>query len=680
MLTLVNVARAQDGGTGDAPAPDSAFETPEPEQAPVVEVFSGPDTSQHAGPRTWHGDARGQLHLVGDGEAYTSSGVRFAMQTTSRSVKSGKKTITYFTFQYVGPRGASTIGQWNSEEAYPTTWAAHGARFGTDGHFYALVCREVHSDSNFRRDLLLFRDGAPVQTLYGSLGLPISKAHLLLDSANRPIVFYKASMRYQIEQITAPSRARVVFADADYDWSVARDARGWVYVVAYDYTRRSLVVHASLEGRGPWMRMDVDGRESGWQHSVAAHRDRLYVLSYFMRNTFNRGLNVFEFADGRLLSNRTHFRRRDRNGGWSPSLGIARDGRVDVTYTEDEQGGAETHRRYPDVASFLAVSVPEADGWEAEARSWSVSAEVMPRYRSWRIVAHQPSKTDAPVQAETDYDYDPALEIGASLEGQVGGVNLGLLYMRSVASDAIESAAGSVAGRSFQFFAGFIGFDELLFGHDLKLSSSFGRATGRFTAGSGPPVARETDVTEFELRLLNQWRVGYGLAYRGYDLPLPFYTYRAYEGERAYTQLGAGIVDAEIHRFEFFLGYSRLDYMTKYENAFNGIDVDFRFGLGLSVMSWPMVEVADEEVDGVVALSMSTALRLGWAYYKRFYDLQGAGFFVRAGYEAAWLGAGFGNGAPSKRDEDDVDDEATSSYAAHHQILHGPYLGLGLVY
>jgi hypothetical protein len=510
--------------------------------------------------------------------------------------------------------------------------------------------------------------------------LPIASAQLLLDQAQRPIVFFKSALRYQIEQVVGPSRTRVVFSDADYEWSAARDARGWVYVVAYDYTLRSLVVFSSHEGQGQWQRLDVDSRESGWQHSVAAHRDRIYVLSYFLRNAFNRGLNVFEFAEGQLRSTRTHFRRQDRNGGWSPSLGIAADGRVTVTFTEDEQGGETTQREFPSVDAFLAVTAAEAEGWEAEARTWSVSAEVMPRYRSWHIISHQPSRTDAPSQFETSYDYDPALELGASLEGHIGGVNLGLLYLRNIATDAVTDLAGRTAARSFQFLAGFIGFEDLLFGHDLKLSSSFGRVAGRFAVDDAPPVERETDVTEIEVRLLNQWRFGYGLAYRRYELPLPFYTYRASEGERAYTQLGSGVANGKIHRAELFIGYSRLDYLTKYENAFNGIDVDFRLGAGVSVMSWPTIRIADESVDGTGAFSMSTALRLGWAYYKRFYDLRGAGFFVRAGYEGAWLGAGFGNGAPSKREEDDTDEEDTSTYAAHHQLLHGPYLGLGLVY
>ena len=76
------------------------------------------------------------------------------------------------------------------------------------------------------------------------------------------------------------------------------------------------------EGEWKWETQPVDGRESGWQHSVAAHGGRMFVLYYYFRNSFNKGLRLAVLRDGGYSDNEIL--------RWlftpDPSLTVTRDG------------------------------------------------------------------------------------------------------------------------------------------------------------------------------------------------------------------------------------------------------------------------------------------------------------------------------------------------------------------
>ncbi len=653
--------------------------------APALAMAGG--QAQVGGPRVMLSDAAGHLYPTGaSAYAVAADGVEHRMYLNALTYTIGKQTIIEYDFIYqVGPQGTGTtrrMGHWSTAELFPTAWEPHAGRMGADGHFYALVSRIAGTEHDYRRSLVLMRDGEVVQMLCDSLGLPVAQAHLLFDGQNRPIVFFQSTMRYTLERVTGPHSTETIFGGADYDWSVARDTEGHVYVSAYDYENRALVVFAATEGVWQWRRLDADTRESGWQHSVAASGDAVFVLSYYLRNPFNRGLNVITLKGGDVAETHTYFRTQEKNGGWAPQLGIGADGHVEVTHRADEQGDVTIRDRFDTVADFVARRAEAVTGgWEDDYRSWSVTAALLPTYQQWRVFSPKPDRRVVGAgQIDATYDYDPAVEIGGSVEARLGDFHLGLIYLQNLVSQTIEDAAGKTAARSFQVLSGWIGVDQLLFGHDLKISSSFGNYRGTYSDNLTGRHLTKTPVTELEVRLLNQWRLGYGLSYRSYDLTLPFYLYRADAGVRDYDFVGSGVADARIKRFELFVGYSRIDYLTKYENDFNGIDFDVRLGLGPSVVSWDAVTINGKETSGTGDVAVSTALRLGYVLYHRFYALQGAGFFLRGGYEGAWLGSGGGNSQPDRRDVDEASEKSDITYAAHHQLLHGPYVQLGLVY
>jgi len=622
------------------------------------------------GPRTLRFDGQAARFILGGTPAdLAPDGTFEALRVESTAQTFGKVTVVFSTCyaertQPGGPTTQHVLARWNSAQSGAMPWTPHAARFAPDGSFLSVV--------TIGHTLWLLKDHTRYRRLTHAIGLPISEARLVLDADDEPHVFFRRSLSSDIERIVGPDQVETVIEGVDYDFSVGVDGAGFVTVAAYDAMARHLVVATARRGEWRFRHEVADTRESGWQHSLFATEDAVHVLSYYFRNAFNRGLNVVTVRGGAVEERHTFLRLRDENGGWSPLVARLPDGRVRVAHRLREQAEDTVVEVFPDVSAFLARRAEELTGaWEDDYRAWSLSVAALPRWRSWTFVAPRPDRDDAPGGIGAKYDFEPALEMGASLEGRLGDWDLGLLYTQSLLDDPYASGVRLVSG--------FVGVDQLLFGQDLKVSTSHGTYRGTFRDGTGER-ALSTPVTEIEVRLLNQRRLAWGLYGRRYRLSLPHTLYRADAGDTEYTFVGAGTADTTVHRFEFFGGYSRIDYLTKYENSFHGVDIDLRGGIGLAFLDWPRRRYDGTPVDGLVDLALSAQVRLGYLAYHRFYALQGAGGFIRGGYEGAWLGSGLTNDLPSPRDLEDAGARNTQLSAAHHQLFHGPYLSLGLVY
>ena len=306
-------------------------------------------------------------------------------------------------------------------------------------------------------------------------------------------------------------------------------------------------------------------------------------------------------------------------------------------------------------------------------------------YLFWNILAPRPSLSDASKRFNAEYDYSPSLVARGLFEARWGATNLGISYTQQLLEDSIDENLGKNASRAFNLISGFLGFENLFFGQDVRINVGFGKFSGSYTDEDGT-VSTPTDLYDFELSLLNQYRIRGGLAYRKYQLRQPIYAYFAEKGATNYVFSGAAVVDASINRLELFVGYSKLDYVSKYENYFNGLDLEARAGVGFSLMTWDKVDLGEEDASAIVQLEVSGQFMLVYLYFKRFYSLHGLGVFFRGGYGLNIYANGYEVGKPDARDSDDDSegDEIKSSNfvlrATHFQFEHGPFVGLGLVY
>ncbi len=651
-------------------AAGSASATPRPQQYDGSRVRLADDTG-----RLWDRE-RGAFDVGPTGVPH-----RARLESEEYKVEEGEKTKTYNRYRLVYQKGTEppvrkVLATWTDEESFPDVYKPLAVRVDAEDRAWILV--------GFTHGILLARrsdvvaiapDGRHEPIVTGQLW---TEGRLLLGAGDRPIALGRAgSTLYG----AIGGQSSVLSTSVRYDWSVARAPDGWVYVLAHDWRSRSFFASVAREDATTWRTEWVGTAESGWQHSIAMRDGVVWTLFYYYRNAFNKGLRVASLAGGALSAPVTVVRAEDRNAGWSPMLEIMADGQVHARYTDDVEADRTESRRFETMSAWLSQVPPtETGGWEDDYRDWLFVGGPDLSFRFWHIIAPNPLSVPDESIFDATYDYDPALVGTLTFEGRWRSVNLGLNYARGLLGETIEEAAGTTARRAFDLLGGFIGWDELVRGHDLQASASFGRFRGQYQDQSGI-VAAETPLRVVTIALLNQYRIRYGLSYRGYGLRQPLYGYLAESGEEGYRFVGSAVRDTDVHRAEVFVGYSKLDYVVKYETRYLGplIEGDVSGGLALAVFD--EASFGTDRRSSAFEPAFGGRVRLGLLYYQRFYGLHGAGIYARVGWGAELLAQGLTPGAPGDRDgEDDDKNRDFQLRAVHFQLQHGPFAGIGLVY
>ncbi len=416
------------------------------------------------------------------------------------------------------------------------------------------------------------------------------------------------------------------------------------------------------------------------------HGADVFVLYYYYRNPFNKGVKLAQLADGVVKVNQTYLRQQDHNAGWDPLLAMRDDGSSTATYLSDVQAEVSATDPFPTVEALLEHRDTEVRGtWLDDARTVSVDAGLMPAFQQWLVSVPDPSASDVNKPRHLSHSFSPGIVTRAWLGMRVDSVQFGAAYAQQLLSDQVSAAAGSTAGKAFQVFSGFVGIDRLFGGTDMRVAWTRARYDGTVTDVDGPQPAQSVQDA-VELQLITQYRFRYGARYRGYGLREAAYAYYAPPNVKTYAPIGSATVDAKVHRGELFLGYSNLDYLSKYETRYFGPSYDIELGLGGAVSTWNAVSMAGQTVDGTVDFVTSLTARLGLVWYRRFVGMRGAGIMTGLGYQAVAMTNGIGASKPSDR-KDETDSEKQSLaresltvQAPHHQLFHGPYFLLGLSY
>jgi hypothetical protein len=638
--------------------------------------------TQIAGARVLYADSHGQLDTwpVGPDD------VRHLLRTRSETRMEGNEAVTVTFFEHVtrtatGELQTQPVAQWSSREKRPTTWAPLDTRVLPQGGCLGLAERFTpEGESGGRTEVLLLRDGQGAEVL--PLRVP-SEARLLVDDAGAPVVFARYG---DAIEVWGAGASHPITSDTDYDWSVARDGSGRLTLVSYDREQRALRLHSAEAATAAWQGSTIDGWEAGWQHSLAARGDELVVLYYYYRNAFNKGLKVATLNLGAVTGTTTFRREREHNLGWEPLLGIRNDGSLRVSFLENVDEEERAEQDFASLEAMLAGHPEEVTGsWEDDRRFVEVEVGARPAFQWWMVRSPDPPAGDTTVRYRPRYHYDPGFVTSFFASGRIGSVHLGATYAQDLLADQVGDLGGNAAKRAYQLLSAQVGIDELFAGHDVRITWERADFSGTYDDVDGRRDAG-TLLNAVEVALLNQWRMKYGLQFRTYDLTEPIYGYYAPANERAYTFVGADVVDADIWRLEAFVGYSRLDYLAKYETRFFGPVFDVALAGGLGVSTFPNIELGGHDVGTDVTFAFSGSARAALAYYQRFHALHGAGFHLSLGYQVWGLMHGFSTGRPEDRPNDSDDDrkkleeESFVTRVAHVQLFHGPYLALGLVY
>ena len=487
--------------------------------------------------------------------------------------------------------------------------------------------------------------------------------------------------------MAADGRRVDIDASAQYVKRCGIDTKGRPHIVFHD-PRSETLSHAWLSPSGKAEVEVLDAPESGIENAVAYLPDgRLVVFGYAYRNSFNKGLRATVVDPATEIDNSFWVdRSRDGNPGWGVVAAASSNGRILVAYKKDGRQGATKVLLYASLEAMLAHQVAEAEGWEALHRDFFVLGGVGALYPIWFARSLQPSTADDGVPGErifdASYDLVSTPITSARLEARYGDLSFGITYLRSFINDQIEDAAGEVASEAFDWLIGSIGWDRLLFYHDVRLGVTLGRLRGRFTDDNGNADARlfDSNYQRYQLTLLNKYRFRYGLSYQTYDFHIPIYVYTAAANSRDYAFTESFTSDVKFHEGTFTLGYSRLDYAAKFENEVIDWFLDFDVGVGFSIADLQGAQTStQEDIDTALALMLTFNVEIGVLLYRRFYSMYGLGLFARLGYKAD--GDFTGDSArPGPRDEDSIDSSDVSARYNRILIRHGPFIDLGIVF
>ena len=216
----------------------------------------------------------------------------------------------------------------------------------------------------------------------------------------------------------------------------------------------------------------------------------------------------------------------------------------------------------------------------------------------------------------------------------------------------------------------------------MRIAVSRAELKGVYTDENDPEEFRSLDseLYEFDFGLLNQKRIRYGATFRYYDLIQPVYVYEASSGSREYSFAESATVNSSVYRAALYVNYSMLDYLSKYETEYMGLDVEGTFAAGIGLSTWSSDEIPGYSTSSSIQPAGRLGLKLSYHIYKRFYAMHGAGLFFKAGYRFQADAPGFLTGAPGDRDADDVSSSDYDVRAVHYQFEQGPSLSFGLVY
>jgi len=494
-----------------------------------------------------------------------------------------------------------------------------------------------------------------------------------------------------------------VVEQAMYDYRLVSAADGWLYLFYHAPSDEAAMVASSADGV-TWQALPLDNKESGWQLDAAVQGSRAYVLYYYFRNSYNKGLRLAAMEGGKLIqSPMTLVRRADHNTGWHPFLGVSSSGHLWLTWWDDVLEQTRVWARLPTPDAIFQHVVNDTGGWEDIYKNWYLQGGAGAWYTRWSPFGIVPRTEDLDGVRLGDQSYTlaDALLTSTSLEAEFFGWNLGLTYARSILQDAGDALGDRLGDDTVDYLGAQLKIDKVFPGHDVKVQFTRGRYLGEAEAGDNvidgrDPLPIDTYYLDAKALFLNKWRVKYGITLSNYTLPMVLHTWHAPENETSYTYSGSFFRQTGVTEIKALIGYSTLDYVSKYENHYSGLVFDSTLDVGVGLLDFEAIQPATSAGAGLLTslgeaqttgftLAGRLAVDLGYLFFHRWYSALGLGLYIQPVYaaEANLLGI---PGKPGDREAPSGDSAQstlpadTSVAVGVYSIRHGPRLDLGVVW
>jgi hypothetical protein len=466
-----------------------------------------------------------------------------------------------------------------------------------------------------------------------------------------------------------------------YDSRPVVGGDGLLYVFYYEPKSRTARVAHSSDGV-TFSDLILDTRESGWQLDAIPTDDGALSVYYYFRNTYNKGLRTAQLKGGRLVHPPASIMREDRwNAGWHVNLVSDHGHDVWLTYLSNVENDTRVWSHFAAPSELLDYAMLDNNTSEDSYKDWFVQAGAGVWYTFWALKSKAPdaAEVDGTQLHSSSYKIDPALLLTANLEARVGPVDAGLSYSQNY----LDKAAKSL-GNTTRVLSGEVKIDDLLPGHDVKVEGVWGRYHGTATRDvDGAPADQmdvDTSYVDIHLFALNQWRIKYGLAFTKYSVPTPVQAYYVAANDTHYSFATSALRNVHYNDIELALGYSKLDYVAKYENSYFGPIADATIAGGVSLTTFDAISTPEGDVTSGFGLHARANVLLGWLWMDRFRALDGLGLYVRPSYAIEGGFSGLGLSRPKDRDAKDAAKSDTESTFSLLSLRHGPWLDAGIVW
>ncbi len=512
---------------------------------------------------------------------------------------------------------------------------------------------------------------------------------LAYDRENRPVVVTNMVDELRVERVR-PDLSRELVATIGpqmYNFDAALRDDGRLEVLYHDPSTKALVLATVDLAEGTVTRDVVEGPEAGIECAVLGRDDagQLVGVSYFYRNAFYKGLKVVRGRQGDWRTVDVDAS-PERNLGWKLRAARGGDGSVLVSYLDDVLEHRRVTRWYRSLDQLWESGRAEPTGWESRPQVARVLAGGGGTYAWWGLGSFRPFDSAARAASwKVDYDLAASRLGRVFLEGEVGHLKLGASWLHDIVGDEIEQTpGGAVAKRGFDLVTAVVGWDQLFLYQDVQARVEWGSVRGVMRAEGPTSFTQpfESPRRRIEADFLSAFRTKVVLAYEYFRAPFAAYEYGVPSGEKAYQFLGSVLTDASFNDLSFAVGYSMLDYTSKYEVSVSRPFVDAQLGLGASLVtldeSVPVPEGWDSRKHDLMWF-WGGELEVGWLVQRRSYALHGLGLFARAGVRARGMWYFGGSEKPGDEDEAASSDK-TALRLSRTQGFVGPYVDLGIVF
>ena len=464
----------------------------------------------------------------------------------------------------------------------------------------------------------------------------------------------------------------------------------------HDPSDRSFYHRFFSPERGSIVDVRVDEKESGQEITVFIKKNELWSLHYFYRNPFNKGILVtVQTLDGKINRQFVLDGSKVRNAGWEMKGATSSGGRAFLTYLADKN---QSKRKFVvlktvdqlETALAPQLTEPIAD-FREHKKEWEFNFGAGLQQVTWDFKVGAPKEATTNAQGNTVYvsavpnPYNPKYQFSDSLlkitsiEGKAFGYNLGV----EAVSQAIKqdfSNGGTNSQKKINQVKTKLAKEQLFFDFDVQFSTETSNSAVFFEDLSGQAASKNFDFkyNEQKLSLLTFERHHFGLLRQKYNFYQHVYIYRVPQGSTAYEFYGQGIGDVEVESWMLHYGYSRKDYLVKYETTIDDwfVDGEARVGMSTAKFAPDLIVSGGVTPTGESTFVGGVQLEGGWIWYKRWESLGGAGGLVKLSYRYDYALVGSSN-KPTDLDQPADSEDYKFAYE-RTEVKHGPVVFVSL--